>query len=443
MSDLSIALRQASRESLITFIERALLLMIPQYMHFGYVELIAAMIEELVLRPRLGKLAINLPPRHGKSFILVAVAAWYLGRYPEREVIMVAHSQSLANDLAGKVALLITSELFKSVFPAFKRQEGRETMADFRTDKGGGFRSGGFDTGITGRGCNLLLLDDALSAHDADSVAERTKVCESYDTMIVTRFNNPGAAVAISMSHRLHQDDLTEHLRKLGFDHLILPFEAIENEEFRVGNTVFSRRVGDVLQPGRMSVADIKAIGLAPRVYATQYQQQPTAVGSGLLLERHFPSIATCPPGGQTVVSWDPASSSPEGRSHSVALVFQEHKDVAYLKHITRERLDYGRLKELAGRLHEIFKPTIHLVEATSVGPALAADLRARGANVVDIKVASASKESRLEAVINKLEANYIRPVDNTPRLQEFLNECYAFRKRCFQATALRCSALG
>ena len=84
-------------------------------------------------------------------------------------------------------------------------------------------------------------------------------------------------------------------------------------------------------------------------------------------------------------------------------LVFQVHPDVVYLKHILRERLDYPILKERALGLYQTFRPSIHLVESASLGISLAADLRAAGANVLDIKVGPASKEDRLNAVLNKI----------------------------------------
>ena len=427
MNEESHLLREASRQSLITFIHRTMPQMIPDYVHFPYVDLISAKIEHLVGPPQAGRLAINLPPRHGKSFILIATAAWYLGNYPEREVLLMTHSQSLANDLAGKVSQLLRSQLFLEIFPKFQLMEGRESMADFRTSKGGGFKAGGFDTGITGRGADLLLIDDALSAQDASSSAARTFVCDTFDNMLATRINDPKTGAIISMSHRLNQNDLSDHLIRRGFDHIKLPFQATEDETFICGGVHFKRKSGELLQADRWPVDYVRTSGLASHVFATQYQQEPTPVGSGILAERHFPLAQTCPTGGQTIISWDTAWSMREGASYSVGLVFQMNSDVAYLKHILRDRLDYSRLKERALHLHSTFGPTLHLVEAASLGIALASDLRASGANVIEVKVGAASKEDRLNSVLNQIEANYVRPVEGIANLREFLDECTAF----------------
>lgn len=417
----------ASRESLPTFTELALAAMIPEYAHFRYFDLMAAKIENLVSPPQSGRLVINLPPRHGKSFLLVAVAAWYLGTHPRREVMLVAHSKSLTTDLSAKLATLIGSPLFKRTFPGFSVQEGRGSTTDFRSSVGGGFFAGSFETGMTGRGADLLLIDDALSAQNVKSEAERTAVRDTFDNMLATRLNDPKTGAIVLISHRLHEHDLSGHLIAQSYDHLRLPFRAEEDEDYECRGVTYNRRKGELLQPGRISEAHARVFETMPsHVYATQYQQRPTAVGSGLLAEKHFPIVDSCPEGGKTIVSWDIASSTKEGSSYSVALVFQVHKDVAYLKHILRDRLDYASLKRRALHLHQTFGPSIHLVEAASLGKALASDLREVEANVLDIRP-NGSKEERLHSVLNKIENSYVQLIRGVPNLDHFVNECIAF----------------
>lgn len=148
---------------------------------------------------------------------------------------------------------------------------------------------------------------------------------------------------------------------------------------------------------------------LPAHIFATQYQQIPTAMGSGPLLLRHFPVVDSTPSGGNIVVSWDTAWSLNERSSYSVALVFQVFPDVAYLKHIFRERVPYADLKRRALNLHERFGPTHHLVENAASGVALATDLREVRANVIDIKLGHPSKLDRILAVQHRVEANYVQ----------------------------------
>jgi hypothetical protein len=243
-------LRLARRESFITFNDLALRAMIPNFWHFTYIDLIAAKIESVVAPPRSGRIVINLPPRHAKSFILISAAAWYLGRYPEREVMLVAHSQSLARDLSSKIGALCSSPMFAETFPNFGLQTGRETTTDFRTTKGGGFFAGSFDSGMTGRGADFLLIDDSLSAQDAQSATRRDFVIDTFDGMLATRINDPSTGAVVAMSHRLHANDLSAHLLDLGYDHLCLPFRAVVKEEHNAGGVFFTRDIGEVLQTG-------------------------------------------------------------------------------------------------------------------------------------------------------------------------------------------------
>ena len=415
-----------SKKSFVAFAERALQVMIPGYVHYTYISLLAASIEWPILSSQPGRLAINVPPRHGKTFVLIAAAAWFLARHPEREVLLIVYSQSLAADISGKLNALLNSKLFKETFPTFKLQQGREGMSDFRTEQGGGFKAASIDTGITGRGTDLLLLDDTLSAHDAYREGAREAVRQVYDTMLSTRINDPKTGIIVSMAHRLHEEDLTDHLVKQGFEHLKVPFVATTDELYEIGGVTFKRATGEVLQPGRLTLESIKSMGLTPHVFATQYQQAPSAIGAGILKRQHFPAILHIPTGGATVISWDIAASQRNGSSYSVGLVFQVFPEAAYLKQIIRERFEYTKLKDRALSLHSTLKP-IHLVENASLGVALISDLRNVHANVVEIKVGSSSKEQRLDAVMDKIENGFVRPLQDIPLLEEFLDELTSF----------------
>lgn len=419
--------REASRQSFIFFIEIVLPLIIPNFVSFLYFAYLGAEIEDAILNPHSRNLAINLPPRHGKSFVLVAFIAWYLGKYPDREIILMTHSQSLANDLASKVYQLMRSSTFKDIFPAFRLQEKRESMSDFRTAAGGGFYAGSFDTNVTGRGADVIIIDDALSAQEAASAAARNFVRDSFTNMLASRLNNPKTGRFLSMCHRLHDKDLTGHLIDLGFKHLKLPFVATENEDFKCRGVCFTRAIGHILQPGRLSVEQLQT-SLAPHVFATQYQQNPTAAHSGMIKAEYFPSIDTLPSGGRDVIviSWDIASSLKPESSYSVALVFQKNGAVSYLKYILRERLGYVALKLRALELEAKFRPAYHLVEDASSGRPFVDDLKVAGANAILVPV-KGSKTDRVEEVFPTITNKSVWLFAGTPHFNEFIEEVTAF----------------
>ncbi|ESZ56657.1 hypothetical protein X727_32850 [Mesorhizobium sp. L103C119B0] len=417
------------RKYLWAFNERMLRVSVSGYERFSYIPLMAQAIEDAVLRHTDGNLVITLPPRHLKSYTGISTMAWYLGTFPEREVMLGTNSDSLSRDLAAKVALMMRSEEYNLIFPGQQIREDRQAIMDFRTNAGGGLKAGGFGTRMQGRGADLLIIDDALSAHEAESQAVRESVINAFETVFSTRGNNPATKSVISIGHRVHPDDLQGHLLSRRFDHLNLAFKAEQDEEITRGRIQFRREKGEVLQPSRYTPEIIaKEIDtLAPHVYATQYQQRPTARESGVLKAAYFPVAQGLPPGGETIFSWDCASSTNPGSSYSVCLVFQKHGAVSYLKHISRVRLGYLALKELALALNERYQPTRHLIEATSTGISIAGELRIRGANVIDINTGGLSKEARLDVVMGKIAGQYVHIVGGMPGTSDFLDELTAF----------------
>ncbi|MES0138858.1 hypothetical protein [Mesorhizobium sp. LSHC422A00] len=417
------------RRHLWAFNERMLKISVTGYDRFPYISLMAQAIEDAVLRRTDGNLAVTLPPRHLKSYTGVSTIAWYLGTFPDREVMLVTNSDSLSRDLAAKAAWMMRSEEYNQIFPGFQIRDDRHALMDFRTKAGGGLKAGGFGTRMQGRGADLLIIDDALSAHEAESLAVRESVVNAFESVFSTRGNNPAIKSVISIGHRVHPDDLQGHLLARRFDHLNLPFKADQDEHVTRGRIQFRREKGDVLQPSRYTPEIVaKEIDtLAPHVYATQYQQRPTARESGVLKAAYFPIAHGLPPGGETIFSWDCASSTNPGSSYSVCLVFQKHGTVSYLKHITRVRLGYLALKELALALDERYQPTRHLIEATSTGISIAGELRARGANVIDINTGGLSKEERLDVVMGKIAGQYVHIVAGMPGIIDFVDELTAF----------------
>ena len=129
---------------------------------------------EQVLNGSSRRLIINLPPRHLKSLLVsVAFVAFVLGQDPRKRLAVISHSQALARDLAGKTKRVMESEWYREVFP--RTSLVRDSLTELETSEGGCRYAASFDTGVTGRGFDVIIVDDPISAHNVMSEVERSK----------------------------------------------------------------------------------------------------------------------------------------------------------------------------------------------------------------------------------------------------------------------------
>lgn len=231
------------------------------------------------------RLIINMPPRYLKSFFVsVAFPAWVLGRRPETKVMCIAGSRGLADDQHLLTKNLMSHAKYRSLFPHLRWNESSQTIRLAH----GGSRSahtaspGG---GITGRGADMIIIDDPLSASHADDDNRREQVNHWYGQNIYQRLNDKTKGVVIVVMQRLHVDDLTGHLLKQeGWEILNLPAIATEDERYpRLYGDRVIRDKGEALHPGiedreqlRQMMLDMGALA-----FMSQYQQDPYPPGQG------------------------------------------------------------------------------------------------------------------------------------------------------------------
>jgi hypothetical protein len=151
---------------------------------------------------------------------------------------------------------------------------------------------------LTGRGADILIIDDPLKSDEAGSEVERNKVNSWYGDTLLTRLNDKQHGRIILIMQRLQQDDLTGYLlEKGGFELLRLPAIAEEDETFNVrtiygGVKTYTRKVGEALHPEREDPASLEKIKSDSGSYnfAAQYQQSPAPRGGGMVKEQWFNS---------------------------------------------------------------------------------------------------------------------------------------------------------
>jgi hypothetical protein len=197
------------RQDFYTFVHRSFLELNPQaqFVPGWHTELIAAKLDA-VRRGEIKRLIVNVPPRSLKSHsATVAFPAFILGHNPGAQIITACYGQDLANKLSMDTRTLMSSEWYKNLFPtrlSFEKQSIQEFMTTHN-----GFRLATSVGGVlTGRGADLLIVDDPLKPDEALSQTQRTRVNEWFDHTLYSRLNDKRNGAIIIIMQRLHQDDL-------------------------------------------------------------------------------------------------------------------------------------------------------------------------------------------------------------------------------------------
>ena len=154
--------------------------------------------------------------------------------------------------------------------------------------------------------------------------------------MLVPRLNHLRTGRILVVGQRLHEQDLSAHVMAKGYENLSLPFQATRSECIGFRGGYFRREEEDVLHPeryGPIEVASLKRT-TPPHVFSTQYQQAPRGISSGDISEEDFPLYDEIPDAGETILSWDVASTTNVDSSNSVCLVFQRIRSNHYLKEV-------------------------------------------------------------------------------------------------------------
>jgi predicted phage terminase large subunit-like protein len=187
---------------------------------------------EAVERGDIKRLMITMPPRHGKSELASRrFPAWYIGRNPSKQIIAASYNSDLASDFGREVRNIVNSPEFEKIFKA-KLSADSKAANRWHTDAGGMYVAAGVGTAITGRGADILLIDDPFKdRQEADSEVTRQRVWDWYTSTAYTRLMPGGAVIVINT--RWHDDDLSGKLlaemEKDGDKWDVLSLPAISN----------------------------------------------------------------------------------------------------------------------------------------------------------------------------------------------------------------------
>ncbi len=387
-----------------------------------------------VMAGRSTRLLITLPPRSLKSICTsVAFPAFVLGHTPGARIICVSYSDELARALSRQFRLVIESAWYRALFPGTIICKNAEI--EIVTSAQGMRLATSVGGTLTGRGGNIIIIDDPLNANNATSEAERNRIIAWYRETLLSRLDHKHTGAIIVVMQRLHEEDLAGYLIETGtFQLLTMPAIAVEDEVWPLGMGRFHRRtVGEVLHPAQESLAGLMALKaqMGSMLFSAQYQQQPVPA-DGNLFHRHWIGRydePSAPANGARIIhSWDVASSMSVRADYSVCTRWLLAPNERYhLLEVVRGRWEYPELLARATELARADNPEMVLIEDASNGTALLQSL-AEGAtyNLLGIKP-RLDKWARASKATAEFEAGRVLfPVD-APWLAEVTHELFAF----------------
>lgn len=397
-----------------------------------YLNLIAADLEG-VRRGETNELMINLAPRSLKSFVAtICFATWMLGLDSRRQIMIASHNMEMAKRHLVGVRKILESDKYAWLFPNFQIGD-KNAEAEVTTSLGGYVLAVSFDSAPTGRGADLIIIDDPLGAHDIYSKVARDGCENYYQDALVSRRNRLNSPVVLVMQ-RLCEDDLAGRLIATGgWKVRSLPAIATKDEAIPYrdleGDHVFRRKAGEVLNPSRMTIEELEKRKASPRNWAAQYQQSPVGSGDRLVKSDWLKKYTALPTGkGFHVQSWDTASSKSDRACFSVALTWWVQKDGVYLVDIFRAKRDYDEIREDAIRLARAYKPLHVLIEDNSSGPVINHAVKDLG---IDTKIhlikPSEAKEQRLEKCLGMFTGSKVYLPEVGVAVQGLIDELLSF----------------
>jgi len=387
-----------------------------------------------VVAGKIKRLITTVPPRHLKSIIFsVALPAYLLGKDPTMRIICVSYSAELAIKHALDFRLVLGSEWYRRVFPKTVVSREKDTQFETMTTARGYRFATSLGGTLTGRGADLIVLDDPQKPEEALSEALRNSAGQWFDTTLLSRLDSKSEGAVVMVMQRLHEDDLAGRLfAKGGWEHLKIAAVAEQDESVRVGpRRLHKRMAGTVIDPRRESLEDLDRLkqSMGELFFSAQYQQEPIPLAGNLIKAdwfKHYDTAPTFNGNDLLVISIDTAMKGAPSADYSVATVWLARGENAYLLDLWRERVDYPELRRAVHRLNEKYSTAVLLIEDKGSGTSLIQDLRSENRAPIPINP-EGDKVTRLAAVSVQFESGAIWFPKSAPWLSSLKAELLGF----------------
>ena len=422
-----LAEREKAKKTFLAFVKK----MWPHFIEGAHHKRMAKAFER-VARGECKRLIINMPPRHTKSeFASYLLPAWFLGNFPGKKVIQTSHTAELAVGFGRKVRNLVDSEAYREIFPDLNLQIDSKAAGRWNTSKGGDYFAIGVGGAVTGKGADLLIIDDPHSEQEAALAATNPeiydKVYEWYTSGPRQRLQ-PGGAIVIVMT-RWAQRDLTGQVLKNAAVRGETDWEVIEFPAILPS--------GNPLWPQFWSLGELAALReeLPNSKWQAQYQQNPVGNESAIVKRDWWKWWEDeRPPQCEYILqTWDTAFEKNQRADYSAGTtwgVFTYEEDMT--KHLIllntyKKRVEWVELKRDVLQEYKEWEPDGLLIEKKATGAPLIYELRSMGIPVQEFTPSKGQdKIARLNAVSDIIASGKVW-VPRTRWAEELVDEIAAF----------------
>lgn len=361
-----------------------------------------------------------MPPRHGKSFLISEYfPAWYLGKNPYHNIISTTYSQDLSYDFGRKVRNIMGTDTYRAIFSGINLSEDSSSAKRFHTNKGGAYYGVGVGGPLTGRGGDLIIIDDPhKNRQEANSEVVRRNIHSWFDSTLYTR--QAPNAVFILVQTRWHEDDLAgKIISENTGDWEVINMPAINEED-------------EALWPERFDIDTLKEIRktIGRYEFESLYQQHPTPQEGGIFKNHWWRYYDSLPQRFDKIIqSWDFAVKNKDGSDYTVGLVIGKYGPNKYLLDMVRDKLDFpAACHAVVSTTNKWPKASKKLIEAKANGPAVIQALTNQIAGLIEVEP-QGDKIQRANAASPEVESGnwYIPNPNAAPWVNDFLHEMGSF----------------
>ena len=415
--------KSESRDSFLGYIKHVW----PEFIEGEHHRLFAQKLED-VAKGKIKRLIVNMPPRHTKSeFASVYFPSWFMGLKPNTKIMQTTHTAELSVRFGRKVRNLMDQNEYKQLFDDFGLSADSKSAGRWETNKGGEYFAAGVGGAITGRGADLLIIDDPHSEQDAMSPSALESAWEWYSSGPRQRLQ-PGGSIVIVMT-RWSTIDLTAKLIKRMSEDSADQWEVLELPAILDS--------GKPLWPEYWKIEELEAVkaSIPAAKWNAQYMQNPTSE-EGAIVRREWWNIwedEEPPPVDYIIQSYDTAFSKKENADYSAITTWgvfspgDSMADAIILLNAERGRWDFPELKAVAYEAYREYNPDMVLIESQASGTPLTHELRMMGIPVVNYRPSRGNdKMTRVHSASPVFESGLVWAPDFL-FAEEVIEECASF----------------